>query len=308
MADETMTTTTTINAEATAATALRADDGVRLWAVRQNEGKGEGRGGDPVVLCHGGPGLWDTLEEVAGLLPADRAAYRWDQRGAGRSERRGPYSVARSVADLEALRAHFGLERMVLLGHSWGAQLVLEYALAHPERVSALVYVSGTGIDHRSSWRERHERAHREALERAGLLERWAELDGRERTAAEDRELCVLQWSTDFADPGTALARAERMATPWYGVNFECNAAINAESGRDRDGAEPRARCGALTVPVLIVDGAEDPRPRDAVDSLEQALPVVSRAVLRGAGHLPWVEEPAGFRAAVGAFLAADRG
>ncbi|MER5636286.1 alpha/beta hydrolase [Kitasatospora sp. NPDC002227] len=274
-----------------------ADDGVRLWADRAGDG-------EPVVFCHGGPGLWDTLDDVAELLVDGFAVYRWDQRGAGRSQRCGPYSVERSLADLDAVLSHFGLARTTLLGHSWGAQLALEYALRFPERVSGVVYVSGTGIEPRATWREEHERRIRERL--GDRLGRWAQLKDSERTAEEDRELCVLQWSTDFVEPGQAMAHAERMATPWFGVNFECNAAINAET-RAWGGAGVRARCEALKVPVLVVDGVEDTRPRWSVDSLERALPDVSRVALAHAGHLPWVEDPAGFRKAVSSFLAADR-
>ncbi|MBE1592608.1 alpha/beta fold hydrolase [Nonomuraea angiospora] len=271
------------------------DDGVRLWAVRGGEGR-------PVVFCHGGPGLWDTLEDVAGLLSGVAAVHRWDQRGCGRSQRLGPYSMARTVADLDAVRRHFGLETMVLLGHSWGAQLALRYALDHPGRVRGLVYVSGTGIDPSDTWREEYRLRLRGAV--SGDVERWAELESRERTAAEDREFAVLQWSADFADRDRAMEHAERMATPWLGVNFECNAALNAEGKRDWGTPVLRAACAALAVPALIVDGAEDIRPRRAVDSLERALPDASRVILPGAGHLPWVEDPEGFRAAVTAFLA----
>jgi proline iminopeptidase len=271
------------------------DDGVRLWAVRSGEGR-------PVVLCHGGPGLWDTLEEVAGLLSGVAAVHRWDQRGCGRSQRLGPYSVARTVADLDAVRRHFGLETMVLLGHSWGAQLALRYALEHPDRVRGLVYVSGTGIDPGHIWREEYHLRLREAV--GEHVERWAALESRERTAEEDREFAVLQWSADFADRDRAMEHADRMATPWLGVNFECNAAINAENRRDWGTPALQAACAGLGVPALIVDGAEDIRPRRAVDSLERALPHASRVTLPGAGHLPWVEDPEGFRAAVGAFVA----
>ncbi|MET9240113.1 alpha/beta hydrolase [Nonomuraea sp. NPDC003709] len=271
------------------------DDGVRLWAVRSGEGR-------PVVFCHGGPGLWDTFEDVAGLLSGVAAVHRWDQRGCGRSQRVGPYSTARTVADLDAVRRHFGLESMVLLGHSWGAQLALRYALDHPERVRGLVYVSGTGIDPSDTWREEYRLRLRGAV--SGDVERWAALESRERTAAEDREFAVLQWTADFADRGRSMEHAERMATPWLGVNFECNAVLNAEGRRDWGTPALRDACAALAVPVLIVDGAEDIRPRRAVDSLERALPDASRVTLRGAGHLPWVEDPEGFRAAVGAFVA----
>ncbi|MEV4571822.1 alpha/beta hydrolase [Nonomuraea jabiensis] len=271
------------------------DDGVRLWAVRSGEGR-------PVVFCHGGPGLWDTLEDVAGLLSGVAAVHRWDQRGCGRSQRLGPYSTARTVADLDAVRRHFGLETMVLLGHSWGAQLALRYALDHPDRVRGLIYVSGTGIDPSDTWREEYRLRLRGAV--SGDVERWAELESRERTAAEDREFAVLQWSADFADRDRAMEHAERMATPWLGVNFECNAVLNAEGKRDWGTPALREACAALAVPVLIVDGAEDIRPRRAVDSLERALPDASRVSLPGAGHLPWVEDPEGFRAAVSAFVA----
>jgi proline iminopeptidase len=270
------------------------DDGVRLWAVRVGEG-------DPVVFCHGGPGLWDTMGDVSELL-ADRAtAHRWDQRGCGRSQRCGPYSVARSVADLDAVRRHFGLARMALLGHSWGAHLALRYALDHPERVSRLVYVAGYGIDPKTTWREAYQRNLRARLGKH--LGRWEALDDRDRTAEEDREFCVLQWSADFAEPERALEHAERSATPWLGVNFECNATINAEVNRTWGTPALRAACEGLEVPVLIVQGAEDIRPGWAVDSLERALPRVSRTVLTGAGHCPWVEDPDGFRTAVDGFL-----
>ena len=58
-----------------------------------------------------------------------------------------------------------------------------------------------------------------------------------------------------------------------------------------------------LDLPVLIVDGAEDIRPRWAVDSLHEALPNVERVSLAGAGHLPWVERRDGFSRTVTTFL-----
>ena len=60
---------------------------------------------------------------------------------------------------------------------------------------------------------------------------------------------------------------------------------------------------GEFRFAVLLVDGAHDLRPRWPVDSLERALPATRRVVLDGAGHLPWVEAPSAFRAAVAGFL-----
>jgi proline iminopeptidase len=271
-----------------------ADDGRRLWTARSGSGH-------PLVLCHGGPGFWDTFGGLAGLLGDTVTVHRWDQRGCGRSERRGPYTIARSLADLDTVRRHHGLARTALLGHSWGADLALRYTLAHPGLVTRLVYVSGTGIDPEATWHGEYERNLRERL--GDHLTRWQALKHRQpHSAAEERELAVLQLSADFADRHRALEHAERVTTPFLGVNAECNRSLNAD--RRRGGNDVLLRsCQTLQVPVLLVDGAYDLRPRWAVDSLERALPSARRVVLTGAGHLPWVEAPAAFRAAVTGFL-----
>lgn len=269
-----------------------ADDGCRLWTASAGAGL-------PLVLCHGGPGLWDYFD---GLLSDLAYAVRWDQRGCGRSEQRGPYNVARFVADLDAVRRHHGAERINLLGHSWGALLALLYTIEHPDRVDRLIYVSGVGVDPESTWRPAF---HRNIERSIGAdTARWRELGGRDRTPDEDREHAILQWTADFVDPAAARRNAERLATPWLGINYECANSINAEVGQYLLDNDVPGLCRAVTVPVLIVDGDRDLRPRWAVDSLAAALPDVRRVTLAGAGHVPWAEDPAGFRRAVAGFLA----
>ena len=284
---------------------LLAEDGCRLWTAE----KGRGR---PLVCCHGGPGLWDMFGSLAASLagPRDGSAtgprdggarvIRWDQRGCGRSERRGPYTVARSVADLDTVRAESGLDQAAVLGHSWGASLALRYALDHQDRVSALIYVSGTGLGW--AWHAPFQRAATEAL--APHRERIGELRARdgERTEAEDRELAVLQWSAEFTG-ADATRYATQMATPWFAINRECYDGIWGEVKKTWREPELTAECRALTVPVLIIDGAADLRPRWAVDSLERALPNVTRRTLPGVGHVPWLEAPAEFTELVLDFL-----
>jgi proline iminopeptidase len=276
--------------------AVLANDGCRLWMA-------ETGAGPPLIACHGGPGLWDMFGSLAGSLTGRVRVIRWDQRGCGRSERRGPYRLARSVADLDAVRSHLGLSRVTVLGHSWGATLALRYALDHPDRVSALIYVSGTGLGW--AWREPFRRNAAERL--AGHEPRIGELRARDRTEAEDRELAILQWSAEFTGV-SAMDHAEQMATPWFGINQECYRGIWAELDRTWHEPELAAACRALTVPVLIIDGAADLRPRWAVDSLAQALPSVTRVVLAGAGHVPWLEVPDEFTSVLLGYLDAGRG
>jgi proline iminopeptidase len=276
---------------------MRTDDDCYLWTDESGNGA-------PLVLCHGGPGLWDYFDAVAALLGGYARIIRWDQRGCGRSQRRGPYTVARFVADLEAIRQQIGAPQIGLLGHSWGAMLALRYALDHPDRVSRLIYVSGTGIDPEETWRPTF---HDNISQYVGTdAARLAELHDRERTPAEDREYTILQWSADFVEPATARQHAERMATPWFRANLECANTINTEVWNDLRDQEMAARCGGLTFPVLIIDGARDRRPRWAVDSLAQALPNVQRVSLADAGHMLWAEDPEGFRRAVARFLTTD--
>jgi proline iminopeptidase len=71
-----------------------------------------------------------------------------------------------------------------------------------------------------------------------------------------------------------AVRHAEEMATPWFGVNWECHREIWGEPQRTWREADLVAECHALSVRVLIIDGAADLRPRWAVGSPEQALPL----------------------------------
>jgi proline iminopeptidase len=240
------------------------------------------------------------FEPVAPALAPMATVVRWDQRGCGRSPRRGPYTLARFTADLDAVRERLGGPAVSLLGHSWGATLALLYTLRHPDKVSELIYVSGTGIDPGGTWKPAYQHNLRRALD--VRLSRWEELVGRARTPAEDREYAVLQWSADFADPATADRHAEAIATPWFDINWQCAAALNGEVNAYLEGNDMAAACRALRVPTLIIDGALDIRPRTAVDFLHRCLPQVRRTTLN-AGHLPWVEDPDGFQQTVAAFL-----
>ena len=265
---------------------VRADDGVAL-SVRS---RGRGR---PLVLCHGGPGLWDNLDDLAALFGELFTVWTYDQRGCGRSTGRGgPYTIARFVADLDAVRQAMGYERILVGGHSWGAVLGFLYAAAHPERVAGLLYIAGVGIEW-PKWRPQH----RDEARRRLASQPFADLASK----PDDR---VVRWAIDFADPGVGLARAQEMAASGFEVNAECNSALNAELSAMPD-EEWLRRCARVTAPVLVIQGERDPRPLQAVDSMLTSLPAARRVVLLGAGHYPWVERPQEVRREVKAWFQA---
>lgn len=98
----------------------------------------------PIIFLHGGPGLYTEarrLEEGAVFRELGFSTIYFDQAGGGRSDRLpvAEYSLARAVADLEALRVSLGQDHVILWGNSYGAALATLYAQQFPDRVAALI-------------------------------------------------------------------------------------------------------------------------------------------------------------------------
>jgi proline iminopeptidase len=99
------------------------------------------RGGVPAIFLHGGPGSGAQHLHRRLFDPSHFHAFLFDQRGAGRSH---PYlslnenTTQKLVADIELIRDHFGVDRWLVVGGSWGSTLAIAYAEAHPERVTGL--------------------------------------------------------------------------------------------------------------------------------------------------------------------------
>ncbi|WP_193317871.1 MULTISPECIES: alpha/beta fold hydrolase [Streptomyces] len=268
---------------------VAADDGVRLWTATT----GAPGASWPVVLVHGGPGLWDYLGPVAQLLDGNRVVHRFDQRGCGRSDPSDDQRVARAVADLECLRRHFGHERWAVIGHSFGATLALAYAWTHPERVASLVPLGSTGL---GDWRTpaRAEHARRASAQQRARL---AELSGRERRSAEEeREFRTLAWFTDHADRERAWAWAAQDAAAPHAINWTANRRLAREVDSWPE-ETVRARCRRITAPATVVHGAGDPRPAATAAALAAALPHGRFVPIPDAGHHPWREQPSVLRA-----------
>lgn len=114
--------------------------GGRTWYKVSGDGSGT-----PVILLHGGPGFTSIYMKSAEALGDGRKVVRYDQLGGGNSSKTTDttiFTIPHFVAELEALRAHLGYEKVHLLGHSWGTILGLEYYRAHPEHVASLIEAS----------------------------------------------------------------------------------------------------------------------------------------------------------------------
>jgi proline iminopeptidase len=117
-----------------------------LWLSDQGEGL-------PVLLVSGGPGCCDYLAPVEALIANRARTLRFDARGCGRSSLTPPYDLKTVIADLEALRQQLQIQQWVVLGHSWGGDLALAYALQHSIATRAVIQLCGTGLQNDLDWK-----------------------------------------------------------------------------------------------------------------------------------------------------------
>jgi proline iminopeptidase len=264
---------------------IQTSDGASLWTVIEGAGPA-------VLMCHGGPGLWDYLGGLSAHLRDELRVHRWDQRGCGRSGPAAGYGIERAVQDVQELHAALGVdEKWVIVGHSWGAYLALLTAVAHPETTAALVYISGNGTP--ECWRERGRAiASSRSAERMteAAQKRLTDLEDRTRTWEEEVELRRLKWMTDFVELSPPPSELEEMATTPLPVSFSVNRALSRAqlypSGQLLDA------CDACEVPALLIHGSHDPRPEVGAVELSEHLPRSRFVRIEQAGHLPWVEQP----------------
>ena len=216
---------------------IQTSDGASLWTVIEGDGPA-------VLMCHGGPGLWDYLGGLSGRLRSEFRVHRWDQRGCGRSGPAADYGIERAVQDVQELHAALGVhEKWVVVGHSWGAYLALLTAVAHPETTAALVYISGNGTPNAGvsgAVRSRNSRSAERMTEEA--QQRLTDLEERSRTWEEEVEFRRLKWMTDFVEQSTPPSDLEEMATTPLNINFSVNRALSRARALPIGGTSARLR------------------------------------------------------------------
>jgi pimeloyl-ACP methyl ester carboxylesterase len=259
--------------------------------------------GPPLVCLPGGPGR--AVEYLAGLGGLDRARQLVlvDPRGVGDSaDPSDPATlrVERLVEDVEALRRHLGLDRMELLAHSAGCVLATLYAAAHPERLSRLILVTPglAAVGVQVSADDMNAAVARSASaawypDAVAAWQKMLEGDLSMDTYRASRPFFYGRWD-DTARAHVTLGVAERHTAARLGYFGATSLDVPAT----------RAALAALAAPVLLYGGEFDPLVTPA--TLRQAAPLFPDATVdiqAGAGHFPWVDDPAGFASAVASFL-----
>ncbi len=118
--------------------------GGRIWYKVSGTGTGT-----PVMLIHGGPGMGSFYLKSMEGLGVDRPVVRYDQLGAGKSDRLTDTTlmvIPRYVEELDSLRRTLKYDKVFLNGNSWGTIVAVEYYKAHPEHVAGMIF-SGEAFD-----------------------------------------------------------------------------------------------------------------------------------------------------------------
>ena len=271
-------------------------NGVRLWTAMQGTGQ-------PMVLCHGGPGGYDYLAPVADAVSDVCQVVRYDQRGSGRSQPVGPYDVRTFVNDLEGLRKHFNFERWIVGGHSWGAGLALAYAVRFPARTIAVLHIAGTGIDPR--WHDEYRENRLRTLSESEREEYQRLRSQREQVEGADGErilarLRALNRKTDVFDPHQVDNLPSFDEHP---VSSEANEKVGADWKRYTTDSKFQQSVYNLSMPVLFLHGACDPRPSHFIETLAAQLSHSRFVSIPESGHYPWIEKPNEVKAALRQFI-----
>ncbi len=257
----------------------------RIWTAIQGNGI-------PLVLCHGGPGGYDYLQSVADMVDDLCEVIRYDQRGSGRSEMKGPYNVDTFVEDLESLRRKFSFNKWIVCGHSWGAALARAYTTKHTSRVEALIYISGTGID--PHWKEEYHR-NRESLLATDELEKLGQLQEKQRISSIGQQYRVKKETQELIRKTDVYDISKIAFLPTFEehpTNDEVNQTVGADWESLINDKGYTEHISSISIPSLLIHGKEDPRPLESVTSLSQRLPNSQSKILEKVGHYPWIEKP----------------
>jgi proline-specific peptidase len=121
-------------------------DGFRVWY--RSIGGGSDQDRVPLLILHGGPGApHDYLENLESLASQEQKVIFYDQLGCGRSDHPDDPSlctVSRFADEVGSIRQELGLDRVHILGQSWGGMLAIEYALRQPSGLVSLILSNTT--------------------------------------------------------------------------------------------------------------------------------------------------------------------
>jgi proline-specific peptidase len=278
--------------------------GYRTWYQVVGELPASG-GEPPLLVVHGGPGLpHDYLDDLAGVADGERAVVFYDQLGCGHSDHPDDpalWAMETFLDELATLRAALGLDRVHLLGHSWGGWLALEYALGRPPGLESLVLASTCASVPAFAAQTRRLKQSlppqvQQAIDRheaAGTTNDPAYLQA--TMAYRTRWLCRLDPFPAHLVRSVANLSQEVYQTMVGPAEWKVTGNL-----KDWD---VTAALGQLDLPVLVTSGRHDEMTPALVGPLVDGIRGAEWVVFEHSAHRATVEEPDRYRQVLGSWL-----
>lgn len=277
--------------------------------VRVNGDLGSPRA--PLLLVHGGPGaaLWQLFPALP--LAKDRAIILYDQLDSGRSDAPGDpanWIVDRFVSEITAIRTSLGVERLHILGHSWGGIVANRYAATQPAGLKSLV-LQGTPLSAQRAIEGLRQLAAKLPPEEAAIMAARQSngLSGIDRAAYEKavdmlmrrhiartslRDVALPYMAPTPEDRGLAVGDV-LIGNDLFGAGFQGVLA----------GFDDEALLSRISVPTLLLRGEFDIVTADATKALLPLLRDGTYAEIGGAGHMAQFDQSDAWRDVVSGFV-----
>ena len=258
----------------------------------------------PVLVLHGGPGMTHDYLLPCRALADERTVVMYDQLDTGRSTRTNDtanWTLERFTDEIDCLRTALKLDRVHLLGSSWGATLAVNYARRQPTGLQSML-LSGPMLD-AQRW-VRDNEVYRQSLpaETLATLRRY-EATGDYAAAAYQqavlqfyhRHLCRMEVWPEEVQRTFETGNNDQLQFMWGPTEFLATGPLKH---LDLTIALP-----VITTPTLYVVGEFDEAPPATAAEFAARMPRASTLVVPGASHMPHLEAPARFFPAARAFF-----
>lgn len=278
-------------------------NGIKHWVKI----KGSRHQTTPLVIIHGGPGgnNYNFERTIGPKLEAFGTVVYYEQRGCGRSAaptNPEDYQMKTLLSDLDILRDSLGVQKLNLLGYSFGAELALRYGTQYPNRVKKLIVSAPAELSEANMLVQiQGFYAIGDSVLRAGIEKILKDTTNLERKYSSVWNLTNSAIVDKFLFLNTEAARLNRQL--WKESNFK-NTGLLAKAYLRETKKDLIPVVTGLQTPTLIISGAYDKNGGLHTGlSLKQVLPNNTLRIYENSAHFPDMEEPGRFAKDVKAFL-----
>lgn len=263
-----------------------------------------GTSGDYVLVLSGGPG--EDIRSMQGIADELGKKYRcimWEQRGTGRSKLAkydaSTINLNAYIEDIEALRKQLHIDKMIVVGNSWGMILGLAYAGTYPNAARAVITIGSGPITYEYLGVFGDNQLSRLGTCELEVRDFWKDparqAANAERAAFERLRAAAVAY---FYDRKKGLETAMELNPADY--NFRVPPAFLEAEGK----YDFRPKLKSITAPVLLLQGRQDLAGEANILEAHSLIKNSKLAFIDKCGHMPWLEQPEQTWKIVGEFLA----